>query len=247
MKVSMNRRVFRERVSFLARSRTQGAFTLIELLTVIAIIGILAAILISTVSSVRSSAKRAVCVSNLRQLFASSMAFSADNKDFLPQAAWNLPRNYLGNADLKYPSLIDYGAEKIKTCPAAPELTLNGYGMNSRLIPYNYYNESNWGPAQYRYYQHSCFKWSSITQPSQTILFSDAGAMTSNAAFYYVAEGPPMDQLTGIVEVEGKNAWRHGGKLNAVFCDGHVKSIATDDPNIAQSPYPWFYNAPPSG
>jgi prepilin-type N-terminal cleavage/methylation domain-containing protein/prepilin-type processing-associated H-X9-DG protein len=43
-------------------------FTLIELLTVIAIIGILAAILIPTVSAVRDSARAANCASNLRQI-----------------------------------------------------------------------------------------------------------------------------------------------------------------------------------
>ncbi len=45
-------------------------FTLIELLTVIAIIGILAAILIPTISKVRENAKRARCASNVRQLSA---------------------------------------------------------------------------------------------------------------------------------------------------------------------------------
>jgi prepilin-type N-terminal cleavage/methylation domain-containing protein len=44
------------------------AFTLIELLTVIAIIGILAAILIPTVGKVREQAKRSRCMSNVRQL-----------------------------------------------------------------------------------------------------------------------------------------------------------------------------------
>lgn len=43
------------------------AFTLIELLTVIAIIGILAAILIPVVSRVREQAKRASCATHLRQ------------------------------------------------------------------------------------------------------------------------------------------------------------------------------------
>jgi len=44
-----------------------SAFTLIELLTVIAIIGILAAILIPVVGSVRDSARTAKCTSNIRE------------------------------------------------------------------------------------------------------------------------------------------------------------------------------------
>ncbi len=50
------------------RTATCQGFTLIELLTVIAIIGILAAILIPTVSRVRETAKRAKCMSNVRQI-----------------------------------------------------------------------------------------------------------------------------------------------------------------------------------
>lgn len=60
------------------------AFTLIELLTVIAIIGILAAILIPVVGKVREQARQAACASNLRQIGVGVHLYSADNDDWLP-------------------------------------------------------------------------------------------------------------------------------------------------------------------
>ena len=57
----------------------RNAFTLIELLTVIAIIGVLAAILIPIVGSVREQAHIAQCASNLRQIYLACQAYANDN------------------------------------------------------------------------------------------------------------------------------------------------------------------------
>ncbi len=63
------------------------AFTLIELLTVIAIIGILAALVIPTVGRVRESARAAQCASNLRQINLAVKLYIEDNKGFMPASA----------------------------------------------------------------------------------------------------------------------------------------------------------------
>ncbi len=74
------------------RSTRNLAFTLIELLTVIAIIGVLAAILIPTVGAVRKTAIKAQCASNLHQMGTALNLYRNDNKDRLPNGTTPNPR-----------------------------------------------------------------------------------------------------------------------------------------------------------
>jgi prepilin-type N-terminal cleavage/methylation domain-containing protein/prepilin-type processing-associated H-X9-DG protein len=65
------------------RSRA-GGFTLIELLVIIAIIGLLAAILFPVFSRARENARRSSCQSNLRQLGLALIQYSQDYDEYLP-------------------------------------------------------------------------------------------------------------------------------------------------------------------
>ncbi|HLS27794.1 MAG TPA: prepilin-type N-terminal cleavage/methylation domain-containing protein [Opitutales bacterium] len=66
------------------KSSLKQAFTLIELLTVIAIIGILAAILIPVVGQAREQAKVAQCAIHLRDLGSAVLLYANDHNDFVP-------------------------------------------------------------------------------------------------------------------------------------------------------------------
>jgi len=59
------------------------AFTLIELLVVIAIIAILMAILMPALNRVKEQGKRAVCLSNLKQLTLTWIMYADENDDKL--------------------------------------------------------------------------------------------------------------------------------------------------------------------
>lgn len=68
------------------------AFTLIELLIVIAIIALLIGILLPTVSKAREAGRMVICLSNQRQIALSMFTYAADYK-VIPGAYWQGPQN----------------------------------------------------------------------------------------------------------------------------------------------------------
>lgn len=128
--------------------RNQTGFTLIELLTVIAIIGILTAILIPVVASARESARRAACVSNLRQIGMSSLLYASENNDRLPvidQGFWphdvtvsamnRLIATGGGERDMFYcPSDAGSGVERWGLADYSTDQEVTGYRAISYVI-----------------------------------------------------------------------------------------------------------------
>ena len=107
-------------------SPPRRAFTLVELLTVIAILGLLAAILIPTVGSIRTKADRTASASNLRQWASALLLYAGENKQRIPyegdedQPSWSQTKTTAGGRTRgSIPSLPTSGNSRSANSPPA--------------------------------------------------------------------------------------------------------------------------------
>jgi prepilin-type N-terminal cleavage/methylation domain-containing protein/prepilin-type processing-associated H-X9-DG protein len=181
-------------------------FTLIELLTVIAIIGILAAILIPVVGSVRAQARNTKCKSNLRQIGFAYILYADDHNDFLPDRA-TVPGYEFLMRDLLGPY---FGYEEGTATHVTSDPLARPDGV--ARCP----DGPNWG---FTYYPNFSL-WttarrsvSSIGDPAQIIVHRDRGGDTTPG---------------GANNTPGRPGWHGGDAYNVVFLDAHVEMLPFD-------------------
>lgn len=91
--------------------RNRKGFTLIELLTVIAIIGILAAVLFPGVQGVMRQAKKSTAQTKVRNIAQAYIAFASTGNKFVKQGAWSLTAPTQANSVADFGALLAYNAD----------------------------------------------------------------------------------------------------------------------------------------
>ena len=83
----------------LRQRRNPKAFTLAELLIVIAIIGVLIAILLPALSAARRSANSVKCLASLKEVGQAFQLYAQENKRYFPVVRWRPPAGIIPSSD----------------------------------------------------------------------------------------------------------------------------------------------------
>ena len=221
-----------KRLVSLRHGRKRRAFTLIEILVVIAIIGILAAILFPVFSRAREGARRVSCSSNLKQIGLGAMQYTQDNANILMR---NWSGTDFGPSDAteryKWMDAIQPYIKntKVFTCPSdslnPPYIYRDGQNYGSYCINGAYFSE----PVNVRRSPNIAHL-SRIRDPSGTLWVTESHAESGanySIGWPDVATNPTIDETVSPRKFD-RLIERHLGTLNVLYCDGHVKAVSLD-------------------
>jgi prepilin-type N-terminal cleavage/methylation domain-containing protein/prepilin-type processing-associated H-X9-DG protein len=224
------------------------AFTLVELLVVLAVIAILAALLLPALGKAKQRAQTTGCLNNMKQLQLCYGMYGDDNNDYLPpnEAIPNLDVSWvLGNAqtdvttaNIQNGLIFGYGKQvKLYVCPANTLMIPNGNGgyvpqtrtcsVDFALGGYAPPTLAAGGPAQ----GGGTFNGVTTLVKFSQIQSSSAG-VSQKIVFVDEAQNGVDDGCFGIhPESSNDNTWwnipgcRHDGKKASTFtfADGHAE------------------------
>jgi prepilin-type N-terminal cleavage/methylation domain-containing protein/prepilin-type processing-associated H-X9-DG protein len=213
------------------QNNRKAAFTLVELLVAIAVIGILTALLLPALAKAKERAHRVTCLSNQKQLGLAWEMYAGDSSGKLALNEWDLsvtvPRSpsnswVLGNcmadsdpATITGGTLYAYAkSTQVYRCPADRGVTLNTGTLKLRSFSLSGYlggsaiNEQNWAIKVVR-------QMGGIRRPSRTLTFLDEDDLTiDDGHFLYPNHAVNWYNVPG---------WRHQNGTVLAFADGHAE------------------------
>ncbi|HUJ12005.1 MAG TPA: DUF1559 domain-containing protein [Verrucomicrobiae bacterium] len=222
----------------------QHAFTLIELLTVIAVIGLLAALLLPALNNAREKGRRIACASNLRQIGIGLLAYSGDFQNHLPTVENN---GYCSDPSCGtnnwYNALLygNYVTPKIFQCPddrrkATATATPRSYAI---VVANSNPNTEFWIAGS----RLTC---PSLTNTTVAIIAEHYDRVGSDPSFNPILEDGTDNYVRNPSSATAYPGSKHmpGNKFagNYLFLDGHVEWIE----NVTTRPemFPNFPNPP---
>ena len=226
----------------MGRARRLG-FTLIELLVVIAIIGILAAMVFPVFARAREAARKATCLSHLKQLSLAMLMYADDNNGgYVPADSPDTLHRWHGGRLSAEDAFVPewgplwsyYGSKGLKHCLSFEADSAYGYDQGTGGYGYN---------AQYVggtpvFVQDAAdlaamctpAKEYMITNPAETVMLTDTAFLDCEGYLfeYSFCEAPISETAAPTMACRYKNPsthFRHNGRANVAFCDGHVTAM----------------------
>ena len=206
-----------------------GKFTLIELLIVIAVVAILAALLLPALNQAKMTVQSISCVNNLGQFGKVSQMYMADYND------WALTA-YMKGSGYWYKMLTDtYGiTEKTYHCPSEPFFEYSTAGINYGI------NTHTFGVSKDDNQKLLPQKGSRISmfgRDSRLVMFIDTPPMSPDykGRIRHTSGSPTQFAPTSpVAPYESSTAWypsyvRHRKRANTAMFDGHVQSLSYHD------------------